>query len=56
MKTITLLREIYLEAFRDLGSWVTKNYFRAFAWFSFIMLAVVFYAFVFRVVTGFAFD
>ncbi|WP_422079985.1 DUF6747 family protein [Ulvibacterium sp.] len=56
MKTFLLLKEIYIDAFRDLGSWIVENYFRAFAWFSFMMLAVVFYAFVFRVVTGFAFE
>ena len=33
-----------------------KRFFKAFAWFSFGMFAVVVYAFVFRIVTGFPFD
>lgn len=56
MKTALLLKEIYLEGFRDLGNFLVKNYFKAFAWFSFILFGVVLYAFIFRVSTGFAFD
>ena len=56
MKTILLVKDIYREAFIDLGHFITKNYFKAFAWFSFAMFTVVLYAFIFRVVTGFAFD
>lgn len=56
MKTLLLVKEIYLEAFKNLGSFVVRNYFRAFAWFSFAMFLVVLYAFVFRVYTGFPFD
>ena len=56
MKTILLVRDIYREAFVNLGHFITKNYFRFFAWFSFAMFFVVLYAFVFRVVTGFPFD
>ncbi|MEM7381947.1 DUF6747 family protein [Poritiphilus flavus] len=56
MKTIVLLKEIYLDGFKNLGSYLVKNYFKAFAWFSFMMFFVVLYAFVFRVFTGFAFD
>jgi hypothetical protein len=56
MKTILLLKEIYLEGFKNIGNYVIRNYFRAFSWFSFAMFAVVLYAFVFRLFTGFAFD
>mgnify|MGYP000597373566 CR=1 FL=1 len=56
MKTILLVRDIYREAFVNLGHFITKNYFKAFAWFSFAMFFVVLYAFVFRLVTGFPFD
>lgn len=45
-----------MEAFRDLGNFLIKNYLKVFAWFSFAMFAVVLYAFVFRVATGFVFD
>ena len=56
MKKIILIKEIYLEAFRNLGAKILTKYFKAFSWFCFILLAVVLYAFVFRVSTGFAFD
>ena len=56
MKTILLFKEIYLEGFRNLGHFMVRNYFKAFAWFSFLMFIVVLYAFIFRVYTGFAFD
>lgn len=56
MKTILLVRDIYREAFVNLGHFITRNFFRFFAWFSFVMFTVVLYAFVFRVVTGFPFD
>ncbi len=56
MNTILLLKEIYSEGFKNIGSFLLRNYFKAFAWFSFCMFLIVLYAFVFRVFTGFAFD
>lgn len=56
MKTILLVKNIYLEGFKNIGNFMVRNYFKGFAIFSFIMFAVVMYAFVFRVITGFAFD
>lgn len=56
MNTLLLFKEIYLEGFRNLGSYLVKNYFKAFAWFAFVLFFVVLYAFVFRVLTGFPFD
>lgn len=56
MKTILLIREIYLDGFKNLGNLILQKYFKFFAWFSFIMFAVVLYAFIFRISTGFAFD
>ncbi|MEK6151960.1 DUF6747 family protein [Flavobacteriaceae bacterium 3-367] len=56
MKTILLIKEIYLEGFRNLGNFIVREYFKLFAWFSFIMFLVVLYAFIFRVSTGFIFD
>lgn len=55
MNTLYTIKDIYTEAFKNLEHFITKNYFRLFAWFSFSMFAVVVYAFVFRVATGFAF-
>lgn len=56
MKTILLLREIYLEGFKNLGSLIVQKYFKFFAWITFIMFAIVLYALIFRISTGFAFD
>ena len=56
MKTALLIKEIYKEGFRNLGHYIIKNYFKAFAWFTMAMFSVVLYAFIFRVFTGFPFD
>jgi len=56
MKTAVLLKELYLEAFRNLGHYLVRNYFKLFSWFSFAMFALAVYAFVFRIATGWAFD
>lgn len=56
MKTTLLIREIYLEGFRNLGHLIIRNYFKVFAWFSFVLFFIVLYAFIYRVATGFAFD
>lgn len=56
MKTILLLKEIYLEGFKNLGNFIVRRYFRLFAWFSIAMFAVILYAFIFRISTGFAFQ
>jgi len=56
MNTLLLLKEIYINAFRNLGNFLVKRYFKFFAWFSFAMFMVVLYAFVYRVYTGFPFD
>lgn len=56
MKTLLLVKEIYYEGFRNLGNIIVRNYLKVFCWFSAILFAVVLYAFIFRVSTGFAFD
>ncbi len=56
MKTTLLIREIYLEGFRNLGNYILKNYLKIFAWFSFLLIGVGLYALLFRIATGFAFD
>lgn len=56
MKNVLLIKEIYLEAFKNLGAKFIKSYFKAFSWFCFASLLIVLYAFIFRIVTGFAFD
>jgi len=56
MKTISLLKEIYAEGFKNIGSLIVKRYFKFFTWFSFIMFVIMLYAFIYRLSTGFAFD
>ncbi|WP_317169033.1 DUF6747 family protein [Poritiphilus flavus] len=56
MKHVLLIKEIYLEAFRNLGHAIVKNFFKVFSWFCFVSFVIVLYAFLFRVATGFAFD
>jgi hypothetical protein len=56
MRNILLVKEIYFEAFRNLGNFLIKNYLQVFAWFCFVLIAVSIFAFIFRVSTGFAFQ
>jgi hypothetical protein len=56
MEKILLVKEIYIEAFRNWTSLMLKRYFKAFSWFCFGLWLITMYAFVFRVSTGFAFD
>jgi len=56
MRKLLLIKEIYIEGFRNLGHILLKRYFKAFSWFCFALLAIVIYAFVYRLSTGFAFD
>ena len=56
MNTLLQLREIYLNAFRNISNYIVRNFFKVFAWFVFAMCLIVLYAFVFRVHTGFPFD
>lgn len=56
MKTVLLFKEIYLEGFKNLGSWITQNLFKTFVWFVMTCYVVILYAFIYRMATGFAFD
>lgn len=56
MQKLLLFKEIYLEAFRNLGHMLLTKYFKFFFWFCFAMLLVVMYAFTYRIATGFVFD
>ena len=55
MKTILLIKEIYIEGFKDIQNYVVKHYFKAFGWFTLAMFVIVLYAFLFRLFTGFSF-
>ncbi|WP_347343962.1 DUF6747 family protein [Maribacter aestuarii] len=56
MDKILLLKEIYVEAFRNWRYIILENYFRIFSWICFMLLAITIYAFAFRVSTGFSFS
>jgi hypothetical protein len=56
MKTVVLIKEIYAEAFRNLGHYMVKYSLKIFTWFSFALFFVGLYALIFRMFTGFAFD
>ncbi len=56
MKTILLIKEIYLEGFKNIQNYVVKYSFKAFAWFTLAMFVIVLYAFLFRLLTGFVFS
>lgn len=56
MSTISLIKEIYINAFKNISNFIVKRYFKAFAIFSFIMFLIVLYAFIYRVYTGFPFQ
>jgi len=56
MKKILLVKQIYFEAFKNLGNLFLKKYFKAFSWFCFAMFIIALYALIYRMSTGFAFD
>ena len=56
MKTAVMIKEIYAEAFKNLGHYLVKHTLKMFAWVSFILFFVALYALIFRMSTGFAFD
>jgi len=55
MKTVLLIGKIYADGFKNIGNVIIQNYFKGYAWFSFIMFAIALYAFIYRVANGFAF-
>jgi hypothetical protein len=55
MEKITLVKEIYIEAFKNWKSFILENYFKIFSWLCFILIAIAMYALIYRVSTGFSF-
>lgn len=55
MEKITLVKEIYIEAFKNWKSFILENYFKIFSWLCFILIAIAIYALIYRVSTGFSF-
>ncbi|MET7028771.1 MULTISPECIES: DUF6747 family protein [Sediminicola] len=56
MTKLLLIKEIYLEGFRNLGHFIIKNYLKVFSWVCFSLILVAMYALVFRMSTGFVWD
>ena len=56
MNTIMLIKKIYLEGFRNLGAYIVINFFKGYAWLCFVIMAIAFFALIFRISTGSAFD
>jgi hypothetical protein len=55
MKKLILVKEIYIEAFKDWTQQFLIKYFKTFSWVCLGLWAITVYAFVFRLSTGFAF-
>lgn len=56
MTTFLLLKDLYLTSFEELQSKPLANLFKAMSVVCFVLLLVVMYAFLYRVLTGFAFE
>ncbi|WP_369798282.1 DUF6747 family protein [Cellulophaga sp. Hel_I_12] len=55
MKTLLLIKEIYYEGFKNLGSYIVKHSLKVLTWFTLGIFLVVLYGFLYRLLTGFAF-
>ncbi|GGD54833.1 DUF6747 family protein [Muriicola marianensis] len=56
MKSVMLMKELYLEAFKNIGSQFAKSYLKVLSWLFMASYIIVVFAFIFRASTGFAFD
>ncbi|MDC6404198.1 MULTISPECIES: DUF6747 family protein [Maribacter] len=56
MGNLLLIKEIYIEAFRNWKSYILEHYFKVFSWACFILIALALYALIFRISTGFSFS
>ena len=56
MKTFNLIKEIYMEGFRNLGHVIVREYLKVMFWISFMLFFAALYALIYRAMTGFAFD
>ncbi|SDM09862.1 DUF6747 family protein [Kriegella aquimaris] len=56
MKNLLLVREIYVDAFKDWTFKMLRKYFKVFSWICFSLIAIAAYALIYRIATGFAFD
>ncbi|WP_373016929.1 DUF6747 family protein [Muriicola sp.] len=56
MKSVMLMKELYLEAFKSIGNQIAKSYLKILSWLFLSSYIIVVFAFIFRASTGFAFD
>ncbi|WP_316933223.1 MULTISPECIES: DUF6747 family protein [Maribacter] len=56
MEKFLLIKEIYVEAFKNWRNFILEHYFKLFSWFCFLLILAATYALVFRVSTGFSFS
>lgn len=56
MNTLQHIKTLYLEAFRAIGSFLLRNAYKVLFWFCFGCYLIALYGFIYRVLTGFAFD
>ncbi|WP_340064142.1 DUF6747 family protein [Ascidiimonas aurantiaca] len=55
MSKLLLFKELYIEAFRNLGHYLITSYLKVLTWLCIACLAIVSYAFIYRWATGFYF-
>jgi len=55
MKTVLLIKEIYFEGFKNIGSYLLKRSLKLLTWFTIGVFIIVLYGFIYRLLTGFAF-
>jgi hypothetical protein len=55
MKTVLLIKEIYFDGFKNLGSYLVKRLLKVLTWFTLGIFLIVLYGFLYRILTGFAF-
>ncbi|KPM30946.1 Hypothetical protein I595_2925 [Croceitalea dokdonensis DOKDO 023] len=55
MKTLLLVKEIYLEGFRNITHYLLEKSFKVYSWFCFGLFFIALYALIYRLATGFAF-
>ncbi|WP_340201009.1 DUF6747 family protein [Ascidiimonas sp. W6] len=55
MNKFLLLKDIYTEAFKNLGHYMVASYFKILTWFCVGCIGIVMYAFLYRMATGYNF-
>ncbi len=53
MTTLLLLKDLYNDFFKDYNNKLVAGLFKSMSWFCFALIAVILYAFIYRIATGF---